>query len=210
MARWIPVQGTNTLSPTVDQWWHSDAKFVRYMRTIGHDLVDPEDPFVWSGDIDGVITGLDHDWYAGGQALRYYLRTVPLKDRNIICHSHGLQVVLFACAIIPRMPINCLISVCSPIRADMRQMAASARPYIGHWQHIYESGFDLMQRLGSLFDKNVAINKDEPIADANYPIKGIGHSGVLYYEQYFPRWDEWAQRFNLSAHSADGGEVVRR
>jgi hypothetical protein len=198
MGLWLPVQGTAGLPKDVTkEWWYRDSPLVKELASVGHELIDPDDQFVWSTDIDGVF-GNDRDWYAGGKALRYYLRTVPLKDRNIICHSHGLQVVLFACADIPSLPINSLISVCSPVRKDMEQVAIKARPFIGHWRQIYYDGWDWWQRFGSLFDREFSLRRRHPLADVNTPAKGIHHSDLLKKAKHVPMWSKnnWTEPFD--------------
>jgi hypothetical protein len=150
----------------------------------------------WSTDVDGVpnFLGLEAgkhaDWIAGGYAFGYQLASLPFEERNVICHSHGINPVLYQ-AKNSQVPIRNLVSVCSPVRGDMQETATAARPYIKHWRHISATDWDFMQRAGELFDGHwnwKQVRKWEQ-ADENVQIPKIGHSKLLNDPAWVEEWD---------------------
>jgi hypothetical protein len=147
----------------------------------------------WTTNIDGVpnilAKGRHRDWIAGGYALSYFLQLMPYEDRNIICHSHGLMPVLYACALGP-VPVRRVISVCSPVRGDMQATADAAVPHIDRWRHISSSRGDVMQRLGELFDGYFSLwgVRQWKQAHENLSIPGIGHSKLLNDPKFLDLW----------------------
>lgn len=170
-------------------WWGGLSPFAE--RAARHQL-RPILGYQWTTDVDGVFweKGRHRDWDVGGNFLAEFLRpsgasvTHPLNDyvricdRNVICHSHGLQAVLYACGAYD-LRINNLISICSPIRKDMELLAAQARPNIGRWVHVSAKGGDRMQWFGELFDGRLGIVRAAPLAEWNLQLPGIGHSGLF-------------------------------
>ena len=143
----------------------------------------------WSKNVSGVPNILSRqkhsDWIAGGYALGYFLLGLDYMDRNIICHSHGLNPVLYCCV---RMgvPIRRVVSICSPVRKDMRVQATGAiHKYIEQWRHVSSHDGDWMQRFGEFFDGEWApfgVRKWEiPHAPnlTNLCIPNIGHSKIF-------------------------------
>jgi pimeloyl-ACP methyl ester carboxylesterase len=146
----------------------------------------------WTTDVDGVPSlwrRTKHaDWIAGGHALAYFLERLPIEDRNLIAHSHGANVVLYACAL-HQIPVRRLITVCSPVRRDMQVTADQAKPHIGRWRHISSNKADKMQRLGELFDGHFGWGERKwAQADENLSIPGIGHSGLLNEPRFLDLW----------------------
>lgn len=202
MIAFVPVHGTWGHPPQVGDWWLSNSELMAFLGKHGLEPLRPSDPFLWSGDVNGGIdwpwSSRDHtDWQAGGHALRWYLREgtdyVPINQRRIVSHSHGLQVVLYACA--QGLKIDRLLSITGPVRDDMKEIAAMARPNIGRWHHAYSDG-DRMQAFGAMLDGAWGIHRKAIYqsrvgliaADQNIGIKKIGHSGVLRDPQYFEKW----------------------
>lgn len=195
---YLPVPGT---WGTEDVWWLPGSAWAAHMQALGWDplVVQAADAFWWSTDVNGTLVRRGHaDWKAGGVALRYYFRPplyvtgpdfVPLDARTLVAHSHGLQVVLYACGAYG-LKIDTLISVCSPVRGDMRRVADAARPHIRRWVHLYDPGWaDRMQVLGALFDGHWGVSRTHPLADVNLRVRG-GHSGVLRDPACFGQWDD--------------------
>jgi hypothetical protein len=197
ITKFIPVHGSGGMCldesprPHKDHWYEYGHPFINFMAANGFILYDPFDTFQWSGDLDGHFGWLpwnwfgskEHrDWKAAASALRYYLRSIPLEDRNIIAHSHGLQVVLYAVGgrlgQLP-LPINKLLSVGSPVREDMDKQMQKARPYIKFWEHVYDPTDDRIQIAGEVGDGKIGQVRDIKVADKNTPKKGIQHSTVL-------------------------------
>lgn len=206
----IPVFGTSgfcnidTPLPHPDHWYEAGHPFVQFLASNGIILYDPEVPFEWTGDLDGHFGWLpwnwfgskDHrDWKAGGRALRYYLAGIPLKDRNIIAHSHGLQVVLYAVGGAKMTdkpcPVNKLVTVGSPVRADMEAQVRKARPHISYWEHLFDpTDVDRMQIAGEFGDGRIGTQRHISMADRNTKCEYCGHSDVLRDEQKYSKWIE--------------------
>jgi len=160
------------------------------------------EPFRWSGDLTGLARLLpwnwfsspeSRDWQAGAQALRYLLEPrgcpVPFSQRNVIAHSHGGQVALLAAA--SGLRIRRLVTVSTPVRADMVNTIVKARPNIERWLHIYDPTLkDRMQVLGELGDGRLGWKRSFPAADVNVSVAGAGHSGMLTQPEWFPQWKQ--------------------
>jgi hypothetical protein len=184
-GRWVGVAGTGA-NKKDNRWWLSDSAFSKYLLELGYRPLR-SDAFVWSTDLDGFWAG-HSDWDAAGAALTYYFAHTRAADRNVICHSHGLQAVLYACGKYG-LEINSLTSVCSPIRKDMEELAGKARSSIGYWTHIHSDWSDRTQILGSLWDGAFGIVRTHPLADINVKIPGVGHSDLLKKPSSFFHWD---------------------
>lgn len=192
-ARWVGIPGTWGAK---DQhpWWTKEAPFTHYLRDklVIYPL-KPDQPFVWSTDLDGGFfsffsSGKHSDWDAAGAAISYYLEGIPLHERNLIAHSHGLQAVLYACGKYG-VQINTLTSVASPVRKDMQEIAERARPNIGYWTHIHSDKSDRFQWLGEIGDGTLGIVRKHPLANINTKIPKVGHSGLLTESKNFYHWD---------------------
>lgn len=189
------------------------AAFHGFMRQQGFAHLGADRPFAWSGDIGGMKLFRRHsDWQAGGNAFYAYLCPpvfnweysagrwidnhgqrpgyVPIADRRVVAHSHGGNVVAYACA--AGLKVSLLVTVGTPVRRDMAAVWEQARPNIGYWLHLFESSYkaNLMQLLGSLFDGRLGVVWRHPLADCNIDVPGIGHSGVLTRPELFRLWHE--------------------
>lgn len=197
------VAGTGAAKRTAE-WNDVDSLLSVYLRERGIENIAGQalSPFLWSTDLNGIGAKNQEDWKATGRALFYYfvpqlrpeLAIRPCRS-NVICHSHGLQGVLFACAY--GLKLNALISVGSPVRKDMEAVAKLARPNIARWLHIHSDGSDRWQWLGELFDGHFGIVREHPLADKNVAVAGVGHAGVLRDPADFPLWDTggWIEFF---------------
>jgi hypothetical protein len=183
----VPIAGTHGALRGTSAWFRPGSPFLTYAATefaLTH--ARPNRPFQWSTDLD-LFTSNHRDWQAGGAALAYYLEQLPFEHRNLIAHSHALQVVLYACAE-HGLAIRRLVSVCSPIRKDMNATAERAAKWMGGWLHVHTDSSDWTQILGSLFDGQFGIHRAAPHATRNQSIAGVGHSGLLEDPERFPLW----------------------
>jgi hypothetical protein len=192
---YLPIAGTHGWRGTAKgRWWAQDSAFGLYMAGHRYRHLGGDRPFVWTTDVNGhrpwrrwLGTGDPHlDWDCAGENLRNYLRPyrdatdeyTPIGDRRLVAHSHGLQVVLYACAKYD-LKIHRLVSVMSPVRADMMALAEQARPNIGKWMHLHTDSSDRWQVLGQLGDGGWFGSRRHLHADYNVQVKGVGHTGVL-------------------------------
>lgn len=207
VVRYLPVMGTHgwSFGMKTGRWWCGDSPFAEMMIEHGLVVLCRTRPFVWTTDLNGhhfwelrkKARGDHRDWAAGGENLFTYCvpplepyAAIPPVQVNIVCHSHGLNVVLYAAAL--GLKINRLISVASPVRDDMTEVAKMARPNITLWRHLHSDASDRTQWLGELFDGviNVAGARAHPLADVNELIPGVGHSRLLEDPACLPMWHE--------------------
>lgn len=204
MTRFLPVAGTHGWrGQQAGGWWQAGSDWLAYMAG-AHQCVpyNARRPFVWSTSLDGVRpfpwSPRRHlGWESAGHALYAYLQPPELggedngvapapRDTRIVCHSHGLQVVLYACA--AGLRVQRLISVGSPVRDDMRSVADAARPQIRSWTHVHSDGSDRWQWMGALTDGALGIVRAHPLADSNLRIPKVGHTGILTQPSAFHWW----------------------
>lgn len=193
MTPYIAVHGTWDLG--TDSWWRHGSNFCKLAAQHGLSCSEEFESFYWSGVVDGIslkslftlgFLSDSHDtWRASGLALKNRLRYVPLKDRNIIVHSHGLQVLAYA-----SIEVNNIISVGSPIRHDLAELYTLLRNNSNAWMHIYDSSWDRMGILGQISDGKWFGKRNCPQADINQKLKGISHSRILRDEKYMQLWVE--------------------
>lgn len=187
LTYYTAVGGTSSLYDR--GWFLPDSPFSIYLSSLNL-VPNRPDPFIWSTDLDGasVIAYLfkakqkHTDWLSGGAALKYYLETIPLDNRNIISHSHGRQVVLYALQ--RGLKINRWLDISGPIREDMDHHTIEVHGNFDSMMHIY-SNWDWIQILGSLFDNNVGITGFCDIADRNIKLPHrFGHSKLFHPDNY--------------------------
>lgn len=204
MVRFLPIGGTHSWSGApADSWWHTGSPWLQMMHG-QHACVPyaPDRPFVWTTGLDGVHLWpfgrrRHRTWNAAAWNLFAYLVPptyggydngvgIPPHETRIVCHSHALSVVLMACAL--GLKVRSLISLCSPIRHDLMDMARIARPNIASWTHVHHKGFDLWQFAGGLTDSHLGHVQKHPLADRNISLPGIGHTGLLTDPSQFHCW----------------------
>ncbi len=171
-----------------NDWSCEGSTFWRYLESKGF---MPVQFHAFSGDVDGLAyepfeNGKHSDWRAGGWGLAYLLQKLTYP---VIGHSHAGQCAAY-CAAESRTYIPALITVCTPVRKDMRPLYREAAAQIGHWTHVYADGWDLTQRLGELFDGQWGWERKMAEADQNLALKGISHSKLLEDPAYFHLWED--------------------
>lgn len=174
------------------EWWQDDSKFWRYMQCHG---IYPARinglPFRWSTDLADSWNPFKKrrsDWESGGDALAYYLDALPEQHRVVVAHSHGGQLP-FICAA-QGVKIDRLITVATPVRADMDGTVRLARLSIRHWTHVCDSKADRTAWWGAFGDRKLGNVREFTQADANVKIGDIGHSGLLSNPDHFHWWQD--------------------
>ena len=192
------------------QWYDLASPWSAYMRGQGFEHLRGPDrrPFVWSTDVNGWQfwrrwvgqAATTNDWQAAGHNLFAWLvpplapdRCQPPAMTHVIAHSHGLAPCLFACA--DGLKVNTLISIGSPVRADLLEVARRARPNIGYWVHLHSDASDRWQWLGEIGDGALGIVRAHPSADLNWAIPHVGHAQVLTDSRLFTR--VWPQTLDI-------------
>lgn len=221
MIPFIAVAGTWAWKgSSAGQWYDAGSPWSARMRLRGfehqHLLVGDARPFVWTTDLNGQQFWRRwfgrspnlNDWQAAGHNLLNYCvpaiapdRRIRPCDLHVIAHSHGLQPILFACA--DGLRINTLVSVGSPVRADMLEAAQRARRNIGCWWHFYSDFTDRWQWLGEVGDGRLGVVRQHQLADHNIALPGVGHSNILTDIRLFT--EVWSGPLNLirSRHGRD-------
>ena len=192
---------------TKDRWYMAGSPWVNFMESNGYKVLSKDRPFVWTTALAGIpFVTSKRDWEAAGVNLWAYLDPA-IKDygvglrtgeRNLVAHSHGLQVAVYAAA--AGCKLNTLISVGSPIREDMKEVAVAARPNIANWAHLYGGHKDKWQWFGEMFDGKLGVvrtaiwrgQNGRPVAqaDVSVEIPCVGHSDLLYTPSEFHHWLE--------------------
>lgn len=153
--------------------------------------VDVRDPFIWSTDLSREA------WLSGGAALTWYIMVKCPLDMPVrmIVHSHGLQPTLWAAAM--GVKIDVLISIGSPAREDMRDVATLARPNIRRWLHVRSAEWDPYEWLGEIGDGGFIFDRNKPPSvDLLETLPRVGHSKILFDPSWFPTWQDrgWLDR----------------
>lgn len=219
-THWIPVQGTWGWDedPNTIVWWEDGSLFVQHLRTLNLIKLPSIRPLLWSTNLEGhqvwryifKSKGERHRiWKAGGLSTCYFVEghdgraAINLHDRNFIVHSHGLQVILYACGVYG-LRIRNLISVGSPIRKDMEGVTIAALGNIDNWLHIYDPEKDDIKSWGEVGDGRFRWPWQKsilPLADKLVPVKGAGHSGTLNDPKFFQVWTEHQDWLRLNGRN---------
>jgi hypothetical protein len=142
--------------------------------------------------LDG-LDGNDENWDAAGRALAHYIMPplcdhaiIPPSETFIIAHSHGGNVVAYACGVYG-LKVSGLITVATPVRKNMDAVYKKAAENIDRHLHLYAGWKDYMQILGGLFDGQWGIHRDMPYAEKNAKMPG-GHGDILRDPKLFQNW----------------------
>lgn len=198
-TKYVPIAGTHAWG---DGWITDESPFAAMMRAEGFEPLRSGDrPFRWSTALDGLL-GEDHDWQAAADALYWFLRPIPVGDRNIIAHSHGGQVALLLAS--SGVPLRSLTTVGTPCRDDIP--VAIAEHAIGFHQHLYDLRRDWWGWFGAIGDHELSLRRS--FADphvVNLPVKDIRHAKILRDPQYIPLWRSQGWLWNIRAAAAVQG-----
>lgn len=184
MTRYVAVLGTwayhGSDTQTRPEWWETGSACAAQLERHGLIPAIPDDPFVWSGDLDGVPwLANGRDWEAGAVNLAHYLRAMPFVDRNIIAHSHGGAVAVMAARLVP---IRRLLTIGTPARKDVRGAArqALAFGYLPAWLHAHDASWDWMGSLGAILDGQWRLSRAMQLPGmTDRAIPRMGHSRLL-------------------------------
>lgn len=189
-THYIPIHGTWDLGN--DAWWRHGSSFCELTARYGLVCEEQFETFYWSGLVDGInlktvlTLGLIRDqhetWDSAGLSLRNRLKLSELEGRNLIVHSHGLQVLAYS-----NILVNNIISVGSPIREDMFPLYELLEKNSNSWLHIYDEIWDKIEFLGQIGDGKWFGSRNCPYA-INHKLKKIGHSKILREEEYMKLW----------------------
>lgn len=202
----ILVAGTGSWDGKNDSdWFCPGHKYGQFLAGQGiTPTYDGDRPFVWSTNLSGVpgLTRSNHvDWQAGGAALSYFVIGRLAREgakTALVVHSHGLQVALYA-IVEHGLKVQTLISMGSPVRDDMAEIAKQARANIGYWLHVHSDGSDRWQWFGEMFDGGwkrwmpggePRIVREHPLADKNDFVPKVGHSELLRDPAQYHYWTE--------------------
>ncbi len=171
-------------------WWHPRSAFANAARAHGLTLVDDARPFIWSTDLDGVL-GENTTWHASGWALIYYAAAHGVDELDVLAHSHGAEVAVFAAcyAATYGVRVRRLLTVCAPVRRDMQRFRRRARGSVDDWIAVASDG-DWWKPAGQLMDGQVGDAPKMPEAN-NLVIPGYGHTGLLDDPTAFEREGLW-------------------
>jgi pimeloyl-ACP methyl ester carboxylesterase len=196
MIRYITIAGTWGMHHTED-WYSPTSNLSKFL--LDHQAIqletNPLKRYMWSTGIDGIDKHND-TWDAAGRALADYVSPPLLgkaliapEDTYLIAHSHGGNVVAYACAVYG-LKINGLITVGTPIRKDLNDVYKAAAPNISRHLHLYAGWRDYMQTLGALFDGRFGIHRKHPFAGRNGRVPGGNHGSILRDTSFFHLWME--------------------
>ena len=101
-------------------WWQKDGNFRNYINSITNNVYSGPDPYSWSGAND------HDDRVAGARDLILWCQSHSINTVDIIAHSHGGNVCLYASML--GLKIRKLILLGTPIRLE----------YIPRFQNITE------------------------------------------------------------------------
>lgn len=199
------VQGTHGWGRTTAiQWWESCSPFCAFLQANDFAVLGGDRPYLWDTDLDGIgwlgkRPAKKHiNWQAAAWSAYNYLvpalvrdgfitdNYVPIAARNVIGHSHAMQVMAYACSF--GLKINRLVTIGSPVREDMMDVYKAAKPNIGRWLHVHSDGSDRIQWFGELLDGHLGIVREQPYADENKLVAKVSHSKLLNDEKSFPLW----------------------
>lgn len=178
-------------APDPDPWWRPGSAFTEALRQHGHELAAPDDPYSWTGELDGV---LDHAvWREAGHALYRWWQLHRDRVDAVIAFSHGGQVLTYG--LVYGMALPAAIFVGTPVRPDLADRYRQARRALQRLTQLRSDWTDFWQLLGSLRLTELAdswrITRDLPGADV-LVVPGVGHAGLLRVDVW-ERYGVWAR-----------------
>lgn len=193
----VAVQGTWGWN---DVWWQDGSAFWNWMRRRGVEPVRVSGkPFEWETGLGSSIyfwrrwgwgrKGVEA-WEYAGKAFYYYCDILNFDECNVLAHSHGGQVALYGAA--EGIKIRKLVTVGTPVRADLEDVLAKALPNISEWWHLYDKDEDRTAERGAFGDGRLGRVVRTFLRDkvVNVGLPGIGHSGLLKDPSVFHFWDD--------------------
>lgn len=212
MISYITIAGTWGSRHPLD-WYNPDSSFSHFFAQCGAKqlITNPLNRYMWSTELDGVI-GKNDTWDAAGRALADYI-VPPLlgksllapKDTFLIAHSHGGNVVAYACGKYG-LKVEGLITVGMPVRKDMDDVYKAASSNITRHLHLYAGWRDYWQNFGTLFDGRWGIHRQHPYANWNDKVPGGDHGSILRNPSFFHLWLDrgWLDYWALGVKHASG------
>ena len=140
----------------------------------------------------GALWAPKDDWRMGGDFLAETLSRLELEERNLLVHSHGLNVAVHAAK---QLPINRLTAIAGPLRPDLFDVYEQAAENTARWTDVRDTGFDKTAWLGQWFGFGQWFRPGKLPRRANVlqiKIPGIGHSTLLYESRQFYLWEREA------------------
>lgn len=166
--RVILVPGTwgnaNGEATSETHWWLPGGVFWNRLVELGYEPLS----FAWSTELDGVI-GDNTGWKRAGERLSKQFK----QSDTVIGHSHGGQVIAYACE---GGLVGNVITLATPVRDDVPyRWIKSATSLNGskaaHWVHVYGNYSDYWQLLGSMLDLGLhPFRRKMPLADNNVKV----------------------------------------
>lgn len=193
MPRIIAVAGTHG-QDVKDDWARHDSLFFKHLGTLGWEPYIP--PFEWDTKVDG-LWGKNTIWRVAGQHLFYQVvpplvpeARLPVKDTYLLAFSHGVNVAIEALA--AGLKARGMISVCPPVRSDMRQATLIARHNVERWINLHGDWRDIWAVLGAIGAGHFGFQREIPVAE-NILVPG-GHGAALRNKDLWPGWAEWLEK----------------
>lgn len=195
MPRVIAVAGTHGIQDP-DDWSSPKSEFFQSLAPLGWFPVSVEKPYKWDTALDGVA-GKNYTWEIAGLNLYYYVAPplfpeirIPARDTYLFAFSHGVNVAIEALAL--GLKARGMISVCPPVRGDMRQKTLLARKNVERWINLHGDWRDLWAVAGAVRDGHLGIRRKIEVAE-NILVPG-GHGAALRDKRYWPMWAEWLEK----------------
>lgn len=174
-------------------WWQDGSDLFAYWSHFGLTPLRVDGrPFRWTGDLGASWKFWKGDedrvleWIAFGDSLMSYAHCLPSDQLVIVAHSHGGQIPILAAA--NGLKIARLLTIATPVRADLADEVAAGRPNIGHWMHVCDSKGDKTAWWGAFGDRQWGNTREFPESDSVVRLPGIGHSGLVSDPKQFHHW----------------------
>ncbi len=202
MAPLVLVMGTDGRK-AASPWWRPSSPFAALVKGHGLVLLDEREPFDWGGMLGGTAASppcdpddpwCDHRelvvWSAAGKALKWYLDARAPGPVDLIGHSHGGAVIVYALLYAQHQAdlgapspwqARRVITVSTPVRADMKaHRLAALKAIADRWLHFYDR-LDGVQEHGCLGDGGYPLDftRTWPEPALSVEVPGNSHSRML-------------------------------